>query len=189
MRRAGWQRLLSKPLFRKPPHRDYSRHRLLLEPLFTDIFPDWTRMSARTDIFPRMNIPRSVLYGWKTRWTQNSQWRPWNMSVHGVHHRAFTDEEESRIVNDIINDYIVPGKQFVLSTFRELVLARYGETGRDPDKFKCSAHFAHDFKRRHRFSTRRFHLPAEIGKRDGLKSPNGPNKCTSCLPLSIITAS
>jgi hypothetical protein len=145
-------------LFRNTLERDDARHQLALEPIFTDILPNSNRMNARTEILLQGHLAHSVLGGWKRWWTKDHQWRPWEMSAHGVHTRVCTDEEESRIAEEIINDYIVPGKQSVLGTFREVTLARYRESNRDPKKFKCSPHFFQGFKRRHQFSSRRFHI-------------------------------
>jgi hypothetical protein len=79
----------------------------------------------------------SVLYEWRTQWQRDPTWRPWVKEIHGKHHHVFTDEEEAELVIEIIDRYILPGRQFIGATFRELVLAAYASTGRDPGTFKC----------------------------------------------------
>jgi hypothetical protein len=155
---ARWNALLDKPLFSGPPHRDYARHKLALEIIFSVLFPQWRRDTARTQVYPRVKIPPSVLYEWRAHWEQDPAWRPWDKEANGKHHRAFTDEEEALLAAEIVDNYILPGKQFIGATFRELALAAYASTGRDSEGFKCSQQFIDDFKRRHGFSSRRFHL-------------------------------
>jgi hypothetical protein len=36
---VGWKALLERPLFSGPPHRDYTRHRLAFEIIFSALFP------------------------------------------------------------------------------------------------------------------------------------------------------
>jgi hypothetical protein len=87
-----------------------------------------------------------------------SHWQPWDKEIHGKHHRVFSDAEEAGLADVIVNEFIVPGKQFIGATFRELALAAYTSTERDPSAFKYSQHFISDFKRRHGFISRRFHI-------------------------------
>jgi hypothetical protein len=154
----NWAALLSKPLFKGRPHHNYLRYKRQLEPIFTDIFPHWTRSSARTEVYPRVKLPPSVLYDWKTQWEKNSSWRPWNVEVHGMANRIFSDEQEQQLVDIILSEYIGPGKQFTASTFREVSQEFYASLGGNPDEFRWSDHFIANFKSRHRFSSRRFHL-------------------------------
>jgi hypothetical protein len=78
--------------------------------------------------------------------------------VHGAHHRIFTDAEEARLVEVIITEYIAKGRKFIASTFQALAQDAYAQTERDPEGFQCSTHFIADFKKRHAFSSRRFHM-------------------------------
>jgi hypothetical protein len=70
---------------------------------------------------------------------------------------VFTDEE-AELAIEILDSYILPGRQFISTTFRELALAAYASTGRDPGGSKYSQHFIDDCKRRYGFSLRRFRL-------------------------------
>jgi hypothetical protein len=80
-----------------------------------------------------------VLYKWKANWTHDAGWRLGNSSGHGIHHRIFTDDEEQIFADEMLNASIVQGRQFGTSIFRELALARYARTCRDPAGFQCSA--------------------------------------------------
>jgi hypothetical protein len=91
-------------------------------------------------------------------WSQDPTWRPWDKENHGEHHCVVTDAEEVDLDDLIVNGFILPGKQFIGAAFRELALAAYMLTGRDPSAFKCSQHFINDFERRHALSSRRFHI-------------------------------
>jgi hypothetical protein len=66
---AQWNGLLTRRLFAGTANHDYSRHRRLLEPIFSNIFPTWTKTSAQGEIFPRFNITLSVVYSWRAHWT------------------------------------------------------------------------------------------------------------------------
>jgi hypothetical protein len=59
-------------------------------------FPQWDETSAAV-IMQAIGLIKSVLYSWRQNWLANARWRPWNYSVHGLHHRIFTDDEESSI--------------------------------------------------------------------------------------------
>jgi hypothetical protein len=69
-----------------------------------------------------------------------------------------TDEEEAEPAAEILDTYILPGRQFIGATFRELALAACASTGHDPEALKCSQHFIDGFKRRYGFPLRCFHL-------------------------------
>jgi hypothetical protein len=158
VRLLKWNALLNHPLFSSPPHRDYARHKFVLEHLFTDIFPKWNRRSLSQEIWPRIKISKSSVHDWLAHWRRDSDWRPWNTEAHGRHHRVFSDEEEAEIVEEIVRNYIVPGRQFISATFRELVSQKLRSLGRDPATFQCSDNFIRAFKIRHQFSSRRFHM-------------------------------
>jgi hypothetical protein len=100
----------------------------------------------------------SVLYQWKKQWTDDPNWRPWNTQHLGLHNRTFTEDEEADLAKEIIEQWVMPARLFNSATFRDLAMRRYQESGRDPHKFQCSDHFIHNFRRRHGFSSRRFHL-------------------------------
>jgi hypothetical protein len=56
------ERLLVKPLFDGTLPHDYARHQNGLEPIFTQLFPNWRRSSAGREVFPRVKNSQSVLY-------------------------------------------------------------------------------------------------------------------------------
>jgi hypothetical protein len=56
-----WDALLQKLLFKGHPHRNHARHKVALEVIFAIIFPRWRRGIARTEIYPQVNIPSTVL--------------------------------------------------------------------------------------------------------------------------------
>jgi hypothetical protein len=103
---------LPTPLFSGRPHRDYARHKGELEPIFTTHFPTWSRISAATHIAPLAKIPKQTLYQLKAKWEADPQWRPWDTGFHGKHLRIFTDEQETEIAEEVITQYIVPGRRF-----------------------------------------------------------------------------
>jgi hypothetical protein len=88
-----------------------------------------------------------VLYEWKAHRSQDSTWPPWDKDIRERHHRVFSDAEEAALPDLIVNEFIVPGKQFIGATFRKLALADDMSSGRDPSAFKCFQHFINDFKR------------------------------------------
>jgi hypothetical protein len=115
-----------------------------------------------------VKIASSILHKSKAHGQQDPTWRPWEKEVHGKHHRAFSDEEELEPAEMIVGQCIIPGRQFIGATFQELALAAYASTGRDPDVFKCLQQSVSDFKRRHDFSSGRFHVHRrqDSGRRD-----------------------
>jgi hypothetical protein len=155
---AKWNALLARLLFSGPPHQDYARHKPALEIIFNILFPRWRRDTARTEIYLQIKILWLVLSDWRAQWTEDPAWRPWNKEANGKHHQAFTDDEAVGLEATIIDNYVIPWKQFIGATFRTLAITAYEVTGRDPRTFKCSQHLIDDFKRRHRFSSRRFHI-------------------------------
>jgi hypothetical protein len=75
-----------------------------------------------------------------------------------MHHRVFSDEQELELLDEIIVNYIVPGKLFNIHNFRLVAMAKFASAGGDPSKFQCSQQFVQDFKARHGLSSRRFHM-------------------------------
>jgi hypothetical protein len=109
-----------------------------------------------------------------------------------MHHRIFTDDEERVISEDILRDYIIPARHFIEADFRALVLQKYRESGRDSVMFQCLNQFIHDFKIRHGFSSRRFHVrrrQRQTGRGDiaqwiedmkGLLAAVNPHRVVNC---------
>jgi hypothetical protein len=189
---VSWDTLLQNPLFKGWPHQNYAQHKVTLEVIFAINFPRWRLGIARTEIYPRVNIPSTVLYEWKAHWSQDPTCRPWDKEIPGKHHRVSSDAEESKPVGLIVNEFIVPGKQFIGVRFRELALVAYMSTERNPSAFKCSQHLINDFRWRHGFSSRRFHIRhrnQHINREDiiewvenivVLPSENPPEGITNC---------
>jgi hypothetical protein len=153
-----WDLLLVKPLFCGTPHHDCARHQNELESILAHIFPKWRRSSAPREVFPRVEISQSVLYNWKKLWEKDSCRRPWRTEIHGTHHRIFTDAEEEEIATEILEHSVMPAKMFNSTRFRERVLKKHEDMTGSSDGFRCSDHDVQHFKRRHGFSSCRFHL-------------------------------
>jgi hypothetical protein len=100
---------------------------------------------------------KSIVHEWLKYWRENSDWRTWNTDAHGLHNHVFIDEQEEELVEEIIQDFIAPGRQFVNARFREITSRKFQSLGHDPAAFQCNNRFIQDFKICHRFSSRRFH--------------------------------
>jgi hypothetical protein len=70
----------------------------------------------------------------------------------------FTEEQELSIVDEILGEYICKNRLFNSVTFLTIVHRHAEELGIGFDRAKFSTHFIHDFKKRHKLSSRRFHL-------------------------------
>jgi hypothetical protein len=146
-----------RPLFSGHPHHDYARHRARLEEIFTTIFPNWTRQSG-VMVQGIAMIKKSTLQYWRASWRKDHDWRPWRSQVHSANNRAFTDEQEQSILEEIITKHIIPGKMFNAYDFRSMMLEKWESLGCNRDSFVCSQQFIQDFKRPHKISSRRFHM-------------------------------
>jgi hypothetical protein len=127
------------------------------ETIFTKIFPIWTPNPYEIDILPIAKSPHSTIYAWREQWMISRKWRLLNMSVHGLHHRKFTDEQQFAIAATILDEYFAVGSLFSSATFRAVTRKAWEELGRDPATFKCSQAFIRGFKERNGFSSRMFH--------------------------------
>ena len=149
---------MSRPVFKTPGHRDYQRHLAQIEPIFTNLFPNWNDSSAQV-IHDSFGIPKSTIYFWKQKWTRNNSWRPTNRA-HGEHHRIFTDLEEQAISEYIFENYILVNRVFTNEDFKQLIMEAFLNKHKDtdePPEFQVSEGFIQDFKRRNLFSSRRTH--------------------------------
>ena len=149
-----------KPLFSRPGQHDYARKKKEIEWVFREEFPNWNERSY-TKICNQVGASSSTVYYWKSKWTENNSWRPWDPANHGQHLRKFTDEEEEAIVDYIFDNYIVPGIPMTNETFRTVLEHAWYDKYRDAEEvpdFHFSDGFIDDFKRRHRLSTRKAHL-------------------------------
>ena len=154
-------------IFKAPGHRDYKRHAREIEPIFTELFPNWPPTDVQ-NVLDKFGMPRSTLYNWRKKWLSDPTWRPSDTSVHGLHHRVFTDDEEEAIASYIVENYIVPGLMFTNADFQVLVteafLTKFKDAPNIPE-FTASKGFIQDFKKRNSFVTRRSH-PKKRPKRD-----------------------
>jgi hypothetical protein len=111
---------------------------------------------------PRLTgIPFQRLYAWKSKWTEDPNWRPSSYELRGLHHRVFTKEEEQALVHYITLNYVLPGYLFTDATFRQVVISGYLEKHQQdeiPREFERSAGFIAGFKARNTFASRRPHL-------------------------------
>jgi hypothetical protein len=150
---------LHRPLFRGHAHRDYARTRASLEPIFSTYFPNWQADTA-AKLTHQTGVPLSRLYAWKHSWERDPDWRPWNFSFHGLHHRIFTDVEAKGLADYIADNYLTTGMLFTNGSFRALAMQAFLEKYPDEEMppFVCSDGFIADFKRRNHFSSRLAHL-------------------------------
>jgi hypothetical protein len=125
-----------RPLFSDLPHSRSARYNASLETIFTKILPNWTPNSHEIDILPIAKIPHSKMYPWTKQWMINRKWQPWNTSVHGLHHRQFTKEQEFASAATILDECIAVGSLFSSATFHAVATKAWEELGRDSVTFK-----------------------------------------------------
>ena len=112
-------------------------------------------------ICAKYRIAMATLYRWRGKRLQNPQWTPCLKRV--AKNRIFTEEEEDDIADEIRREFIEKGLVFTDHEFRMLILGHYQNKYLSPlyDKipeFNCSNGFIYDFKKRHRFSSRKAHM-------------------------------
>ena len=146
-------------LFKRGGNRDYARHRSRLEILFEREFVPEPTGAKMMHLSRNMGIPAATLYRWRDKWRQNPDWRPWNTKKK-EEHRIFTDAEEIGISDFIVKNYLVPGRLFTNSDFKQIAMDAWLEKNRDNDNivpFEASDGFVTGFKKRNHFTTRRAH--------------------------------
>jgi hypothetical protein len=149
-----------KRLFRGHPQRDYSRHQSDLDVIVTCIFPRWTPTSYLT-VLSIMGIPFQRMYVWKSKWTEDPNWRPYTYELRGFHHWVFTKEEEQALADYITLNYVLPVFLFIDAIFHEIAIQADLEKHQQdetPREFECSTGFIAGFKARNNFTSRRSHL-------------------------------
>ena len=67
------------------------------------------------------------------QWMQNSNWRPYNGTDHGLHHRIFVNDEESSIAEHIRDNFIGPGFVFQNQNFQRIASHAYIEKHKEDD--------------------------------------------------------
>jgi hypothetical protein len=151
-------------------------------------------------------IKKSTLQYWRASWRKDHDWRPWRSTARDAQNRAFTDEQEQNILEEIITKHIIPGKMFNAYNFRSMMLEKWESLGRNRDSFVCSQQFIQDFKRRHKISSRRFHMRRRhhqidrpdvqewINKMKTLLETTDPDRVVNCdetawrvIPMGLLT--
>lgn len=112
-------------------------------------------------ICTKYRVAAATLYRWRKRRLENPQWIP--CSRHEPKNRIFTQEEEEAIAAEIKTNFLEKGMVFTDHEFRALILVHYQRKYISPfyekiPAFNCSNGFIYDFKKRHRFSSRRAHM-------------------------------
>lgn len=114
-----------------------------------------------SELHRKYHIPVSTLARWRQKHAEDSEWRPYNTSVHGLHHRIFSDAQEAAIKEFVFDNYIKPGIIFRNRDFPKIAMQAFLENFGDDDElkdFRCSGHFVRDFMRRQNISLRRAHV-------------------------------
>ncbi|OHS92896.1 hypothetical protein TRFO_40806 [Tritrichomonas foetus] len=109
-------------------------------------------------IHERTGIPIYTLKNWKHNFMLKPNFIPFNET--SGKRRLFKPEEEEAIADYIRTNYIKSGMLFTNSDFQSLVTELYLFFNADNEnirQFYCSPVFISDFKKRHRFMSKRFH--------------------------------
>lgn len=154
-------------LFIKAPYHDYMQYfetiPRIIERLKQHRYGDISKISKET------NIPTSNLSRWRQELLKNPDYTPLIKKV-GLHNRVFTDDEENAIAEFIVENYIKPKLFFTDSDFKEIALIAWQEkylpildsedesVRKKYKEFHCSEGFINDFKKNHKFSSKRCHL-------------------------------
>ncbi|KAK8878550.1 hypothetical protein M9Y10_005330 [Tritrichomonas musculus] len=109
-----------------------------------------------TSLSKKYNFKRKTLEKWKVQ----TDWKPYDTTVHGSFNRIFTNEQEKTMSEYIQFNYINEDLYFSDKYFLMLAFERLENiyTNQDMPKFICSPHFISNFKERNRFSSRRAHF-------------------------------
>ena len=124
------------------------------------VFEKLKNGSSVLELWSQYNIPKSTLYTWRQKLRKDPNYTPLEPAW-GIHRRVFEDKEEQAIAGHIREKFINKHVLFTDEDFREIIREAYAEKCRTREKvpnFSCSAGFVADFKRRHRFSSRRQHF-------------------------------
>ena len=124
------------------------------------IFEDIDKKMGLKAISVKYRCALSTLYRWKKRRQEQHDWMP--NKDRTARNRIFTEDEERQIAEEICGVYLNQGLLFTDQEFRQVILERYvqkyihSDREKIPD-FNCSNGYIYDFKRKHRFSSRRAH--------------------------------
>ena len=150
----------SKFMIRGQPHHNYARHKKLCDKIFEEFSHGYYR-GLFAKLHRKYGPPARTIEDWFKKYTINENWRPYDYSIHGLHHRIFTDEEESHISDFIIKNFINAGFIFQDQDFILIAMQAFLEKHQNSEidkEFSCSSHFIKDFKNRNKFSSRKPHL-------------------------------
>ena len=113
-----------------------------------------------SEISRETSIPLKTISNWYKQIKSDREWRPYSTLNRSWAHRIFTNEEEQNMVDFIKDNFIIQGKLFTDTLFRELAMSvflyKYKDEEQMPD-FMVSDHFIHDFKQRNHISSRTAH--------------------------------
>jgi hypothetical protein len=63
-----------------------------------------------------------------------------------------------KLTRTVLSDFIAPGRFFNRATFHQTTLEKFADKNDDLRDSICFNRFIHDFRKRHRFASRRFHV-------------------------------
>ena len=117
------------------PHRDYTRHKPMIDAIFRR-FEESQEFGLVSELHRKYHIPVSTLARWRQKHAEDSEWRPYNTSVHGLHHRIFSDAQEAAIKDFVFDNYIKPGIIFRNRDFPKIAMQAFLENFGDDDELK-----------------------------------------------------
>ena len=137
-------------------HRDHKEY--INSDIWMLICAEFQNKKAIPSISKRTGIPPSTLYTWRKCYREDQKWSPRDNNW-GRGNRIFTEEEENNLAS-YVSDIIDQGNLFTNKDFKEIAIEYYLSIhpGDDIKMFNCSDGFIADFKRRHKFSSKRFHF-------------------------------
>ena len=143
----------------KRPQRNYVRHHQVVYQVW-DRFEQAIATPVMTHISREFHVPARTLRDWYKKYQSDPNWRPYDTSVHGEHHRIFTKEEEDAITNYIVENFFRPGFAFHDADFQFIAMSAFLEKyqGKECPEFQCSPGFIADFKARNNLATRKAHF-------------------------------
>ena len=147
------------------PHRKYNRFPRTVSKVLKQL----QRNGKVSTMSQSTGIPRSTLYDWRSKLADDPCWNPVTKSKSGQHRRIFTDKEENQIAEYVRNEFIAKKQLFTDLDFRDIIMSFYRQKvadGHHHRPFSGSHGFISDFKKRHRFSSRKVHY-----KRRGVLDP------------------
>ena len=148
----------SKQIFSNQGHNDYYRKKHECDLVFEKFQSVESKKIKLSEVAHLFGVPDSTVRGWFNHWKENQSWRPYDGSVHGFHHRIFSDNEEKSIADFIRSNYIQPGRLFQNLDFQRLAsqafLEKYSGNDDHPEPM-FSKKFVSNFKNRNGISSRK----------------------------------